>query len=91
MPVSFNPSYNPSTGKKYLKDELIQLCKEQDHKISRLESATSLEYSWSRICKEGRILIQKQIAEETRSIWSDLKKVSNEAKLSFELINHPTK
>ena len=43
MPVSFNPSYNPSTGKKYLKDELIQLCKEQDHKISRLESATSLE------------------------------------------------
>lgn len=89
MPVSFNPSYNPATGKKYLKEELIQLCKEQDQKISRLESATSLEYSWSRICKEGRILIQRQIAAETRSIWSDLKRVRQSEALSFELINHP--
>ena len=89
MPVSFNPSYNPATGKKYLKDELIQLCQEQDQKISRLESATSLEYSWSRICKEAQGLIQKQIAEETRTIWKDAKTIYSS--LSFELINHPTK
>jgi hypothetical protein len=88
MPVSFNPSYNPATGKKYLKEELIQLCQEQDQKISRLESATSLEYSWSRICKEAQGLIQKQIAEETRTIWKDAKTIYSS--LSFELINHPT-
>ena len=90
MPVRFNPSRNQETDKKWLLRDLLVYTQELDNKLSKLESATNLEYSWSRICKEGRILIQKQIAEETRSIWSDLKKVPSTA-LSFELINHPKK
>jgi hypothetical protein len=82
---------NPNTKKVWRLQELHDAYSDSQKKVEALQATTSLEYSWSRICKEGRILIQKQLAEETRSIWSDLKKVSNEAKLSFELINHPTK
>ena len=62
----------------------------QLHHVQGL-AKTNLEYSWSRICKEARVLIQKQIAEETKSIWSDLKRVRQSEALSFELINHPRK
>ena len=81
---------NPNTKKVWRLQELHDAYSDSQKKVKALESTTSLEYSWSRICKEGRILIQKQIAAETRSIWSDLKKVPSTA-LSFELINHPSK
>jgi len=91
MTNRFNPLKNPSTNKKWLLKDLLIETQKLDNRLSKLESATNLEYSWSRICKEGRILIQKQIAAETRSIWSDLKRVSQSEALSFELINHPRK
>ena len=81
---------NPNTKKVWRLQELHDAYSDSQKKVKALESTTSLEYSWSRICKEGRIIIQKQIAAETRSIWSDLKKVPSTA-LSFELINHPSK
>ena len=81
---------NPNTKKVWRLQELHDAYSDSQKKVKALESTTSLEYSWYRICKEGRILIQKQIAAETRSIWSDLKKVPSTA-LSFELINHPSK
>ena len=81
---------NPNTKKVWRLQELHDAYSDSQKKVKALESTTSLEYSWSRSCKEGRILIQKQIAAETRSIWSDLKKVPSTA-LSFELINHPSK
>ena len=81
---------NPNTKKVWRLQELHDAYSDSQKKVKALESTTSLEYSWSRICKEGRILIQKKIASETRSIWSDLKKVPSTA-LSFELINHPSK
>ena len=81
---------NPNTKKVWRLQELHDAYSDSQKKVEALKATTSLEYSWSRICKEGKILIQKQIAEETRSIWSDLKKVPSTA-LSFELINHPRK
>ena len=81
---------NPNTKKVWRLQELHDAYSDSQKKVKALQATTNLEYSWSRICKEGRILIQKQIAEETRSIWSDLKKVPSTA-LSFELINHPRK
>ena len=82
---------NPLTKKVYKLQELHDLYSASQKKVEALEATTTLEYSWSRICKEGRILIQRQIAEETRSIWSDLKRVRQSEALSFELINHPRK
>ena len=81
---------NPNTKKVWRLQELHDAYSDSQKKVEALKATTSIDYSWSRICKEGRILIQKQIAEETRNIWSDLKKVPSTA-LSFELINHPTK
>lgn len=85
---------NPNTKRVWRLQELHDAysdSQKQLHHVQGLAKA-NLEYSWSRICKEARILIQKQIAEETRSIWSDLnlKRVPSTA-LSFELINHPRK
>ena len=82
---------NPSTNRVWKLQELHDAYSDSQKKVKALEATTNLEYSWSRICKEGRILIQKQIAEETRSIWSDLKRVRQSEALSFELINHPRK
>ena len=83
---------NPNTKKVWRLQELHDAYSDSQKQLHHVQglAKTNLEYSWSRICKEGRILIQKQIAEETRSIWSDLKKVPSTA-LSFELINHPRK
>ena len=91
MTARFNPSRNPATNKKWLLRDLLIETQQMDQRLSKLESATNLEYSWSRICKEARVLIQKQIAEETKSIWSDLKRVNQSEALRFELINHPRK
>jgi len=82
---------NPNTNRVWKLQELHDAYSDSQKKVEALQATTSLEYSWSRICKEGRILIQKQIAEETKSIWSDLKRVRQSEALSFELINHPRK
>ena len=58
---------NPSTNRVWKLQELHDAYSDSQKKVKALESTTSLEYSWSRICKEGRILIQKQIAAETRA------------------------
>jgi len=91
MTNRFNSLKNPSTNKRWLLKDLLIETQKLDNRLSKLESATNLEYSWSRICKEARVLIQKQIAEETKSIWSDLKRVNQSEALRFELINHPRK
>lgn len=82
---------NPNTNRVWKLQELHDAYSDSQKKVEALQATTNLEYSWSRICKEGRILIQRQIAEETRSIWSDLKRVRQSEALSFELINHPRK
>ena len=84
---------NPNTKRVWRLQELHDAYSDSQKQLHHVQglAKTNLEYSWSRICKEARVLIQKQIAEETRSIWSDLKRVRQSEALSFELINHPKK
>ena len=84
---------NPNTNRVWKLQELHDAYSDSQKQLHHVQglAKTNLDYSWARICKEGRILIQKQIAEETRSIWSDLKRVRQSEALSFELINHPRK
>ena len=93
MPVRFNPSRNPATDKKWLLKDLLIETQKLDNRLSKLETATNLEYSWPRICKEAQSLIIEQAKADTkkvtRSIWKDAKSVYSE--LSFELVNHPSK
>ena len=84
---------NPNTKRVWRLQELHDAYSDSQKQLHHVQglAKTNLEYSWSRICKEARVLIQKQIAEETRSIWSDLKRVRQSEALSFELINQPRK
>ena len=84
---------NPTTKRVWRLQELYDAYSDSQKQLHHVQglAKTNLEYSWSRICKEARVLIQKQIAEETKSIWSDLKRVRQSEALSFELINHPRK
>ena len=84
---------NPNTKRVWRLQELYDAYSDSQKQLHHVQglAKTNLEYSWSRICKEARVLIQKQIAEETKSIWSDLKRVRQSEALSFELINHPRK
>ena len=93
MTNRFNPLKNPSTNKKWLLKDLLIETQKLDNRLSKLESATNLEYSWPRICKEAQSLIIEQAKADTkkvtRSLWKDAKSVYSE--LSFELVNHPSK
>ena|GEM_PF-5041345 len=82
---------NPNTKKVWRLQELHDAYSDSQKQLHHVQglAKSNLEYSWPRICKEGRILIQKQLAEETRTIWKDAKTIYSS--LSFELINHPTK
>ena len=79
MPVRFNPSRNPATDKKWLLKDLLIETQKLDNRLSKLETATNLEYSWPRICKEAQSLIIEQAKADTkkvtRSIWKEVKTV----------------
>ena len=57
--------------------------------VSELETKINPDYNWSTVCKQFRSLLQKEIAQESRAIFKDVKSVYSS--LSFELINHPSK
>ena len=46
---------NPNTKKVWRLQELHDAYSDSQKKVEALQATTSLEYSWSRICKEGRI------------------------------------
>lgn len=87
MTVRFNPSRNHETDKKWLLRDLLVYTQDLDNRLSKLESATNLEYSWSRICKEAQSLIIEQAKADTkkvtRSLWKEAKTVYSE--FSFNL------
>ena len=58
-------------------------------RVSELETKVNPDYNWSTVCKQFRSLLQKEIAQESRAIFKDVKSVYSS--LSFELINHPRK
>tara|TARA_R100001443_G_scaffold74406_1_gene82162 strand:- start:250 stop:531 length:282 start_codon:yes stop_codon:yes gene_type:complete len=93
MTVRFNPSRNHETDKKWLLRDLLVYTQELDNKLSKLESSASkiesLEYGWKDVTEKFKTLCQRQIAQESRAIFKDLKTVYSS--LSFELINQPTK
>ena len=78
---------NPLTKKVYKLQELHDLYEASQKKVEAFEATTTLEYSWSRICKEAQSLIIEQAKADTkkvtRSIWKDAKSVYSE--LSFNL------
>jgi hypothetical protein len=93
MTVRFNPSRNHETDKKWLLRDLIVYTQEQDLRLSKLESAASkiesLEYGWKDVTDKFKTLCQRQIAQESRAFFKEVKTVYSS--LSFELINHPSK
>ena len=93
MPVRFNPSRNIETDKKWLLRDLVVYTQELDNKLSKLDSAASkiesLEYGWKDVTDKFKTLCQRQLAQESRAFFKEVKTVYSS--LSFELINHPTK
>ena len=70
---------NPLTKKVYKLKELHDLYEASQKKVEAFEATTTLEYSWSRICKEAQSLIIEQAKADTkkvtRSIWKEVKTV----------------
>ena len=93
MTVRFNPSKNPSTNKRWLLKDLLIETQELDNKLSKLESSASkiesLEYGWKDVTDKFKTLCQRQLAQESRAFFKEVKTVYSS--LSFELINQPTK
>tara|TARA_Y100001937_G_scaffold67275_1_gene92032 strand:+ start:1739 stop:2029 length:291 start_codon:yes stop_codon:yes gene_type:complete len=58
-------------------------------RVSELETKVNPDYNWSTVCKQFRSLLQKEIAQESRAIFKDVKSIYSS--LSYELINHPRK
>ena len=72
MPVRFNPSRNPATDKKWLLKDLLIETQKLDNRLSKLETATNLEYSWPRICKEATSLIIDRAKADTKTITKEI-------------------
>ena len=93
MTVRFNPSRNPATDKKWLLRDLLIETEQMDQRLSRLESSASkiesLEYGWKDVTDKFKTLCQRQLAQESRAFFKEVKTVYSS--LSFELINHPRK
>ena len=69
---------NPNTKKVWRLQELHDAYSDSQKKVEALQATTSLEYSWSRICKEAQTLIIARAQADTKTITKEIsKEVSN--------------
>ena len=69
---------NPLTKKVYKLQELHDLYEASQKKVEAFEATTTLEYSWSRICKEATSLIIDRAKADTKTITKEIsQEVSN--------------
>ena len=68
---------NPLTKKVYKLQELHDLYEASQKKVEAFEATTTLEYSWSRICKEAQSLIIARAQADTKTITKEISKICN--------------
>tara|TARA_R100001443_G_scaffold22728_1_gene34950 strand:+ start:425 stop:712 length:288 start_codon:yes stop_codon:yes gene_type:complete len=63
---------NPLTKKVYKLQELHDLYSASQKKVEAFEATTTLEYSWSRICKEAQSLIIARAKADTKTLTKEI-------------------